>query len=363
MSSMNARVSCFILCLIAAVLFQLTRTSVGMAFLGDVFAFALLGTFVAELIRLIARVFSPVVLLKAWISLIIGFGTATFIVLCSQTLFGQQAFPQTFDPFLRFLLPLSLTVVAFCGLQSLLFHRRISAHVGEDLIQRGEDEERLRTYIPDVSALEDGRVVDLARIGIFDNQIIIPTFLAIDLKFLSETGDEISRIRAKKAFDALRRLETLPKINIQTRDFHVAEELDLNEKILRSAKMAQSLVLTNEVTPLRPDAECFFAIDAIANALRPPIPKGEMLSIKIQRLGKEPKQGIGYLDDGTMVVVNGGGDFLRRTVRTQVLSQKYSSSGKIVFCNVCEDGYDERLDAYVVPYIQAENPVIGQYTP
>jgi uncharacterized protein YacL len=143
----------------------------------------------------------------------------------------------------------------------------------------------------------------------------------------------------------------------------VAEELDVNEKILRSAKMAQSFVLTNEVTPLRSDAECFFAIDAIANALRPPIPKGEMLSIKIQRLGKEPKQGIGYLDDGTMVVVNGGGDFLRRTVRTQVLSQKYSSSGKIVFCNVCEDGYDERIDSYVVPYPQIESPVIGQYTP
>ena len=58
-----------------------------------------------------------------------------------------------------------------------------------------------------------------------------------------------------------------------------------------------------------------------------------MLTIKIQRLGKEPKQGVGYLEDGTMVVVNGGGEFLGETIRTQVLSQKYSSSGKIIFCN------------------------------
>jgi uncharacterized protein YacL len=114
-------------------------------------------------------------------------------------------------------------------------------------------------------------------------------------------------------------------------------------------------LLTNESSPFRSETEqgMYLAIDTIANSLRPPIPKGEALSIKIQRLGKEPKQGIGYLDDGTMVVVNGGGDFLGKNVRTQVLSQKYSSSGKIVFCNVRdEDDSDDR--SMMMPYGQSE---------
>ena len=88
-------------------------------------------------------------------------------------------------------------------------------------------------------------------------------------------------------------------------------------------------------SPLRneEDEVSVISLETIAAALKPGAQRGEILSIKIQRLGKEPKQGVGYLDDGTMVVVNGGGEFLGQLIRTQVLSQKYSSSGKIIFCN------------------------------
>lgn len=362
MASVNARVSSFVLCLVAAVLFQLTRASVAsVAFLGEVIALAIAGVCLAEVVRLLARAWSPRMLLIGLVSLIVGFGAATFIVLCSQILFGLQAFPQMFEPFLRFLLPLSATLCAFSGLQAFPVSKTQREASG-DAVQLNIDGERVRTYIPDVSALEDGRVIDLARTGIFDNQIIIPTFLPTDLRYLSETGEEASRIRAKKALDALRKLESLPKLNVRSQDFYIPDELELNEKVAKAAKISHSLVMTNEVAPLRPDIECYFAIDSIANALRPPIPKGEMLSIKIQRLGKEPKQGIGYLDDGTMVVVNGGGDFLGRTVRTQVLSQKYSSSGKIVFCNVREEDFEERSGTFPAPFPQIETTTFGHYS-
>jgi uncharacterized protein YacL len=196
--------------------------------------------------------------------------------------------------------------------------------------------------------------VDLARTGLFDCQIVVPSFLPRELKCQSETGDETSRARARKALEALRRLESLPHIGIQFKDVVVPEAIELNDKIVHSAKLLNTFLLTNESLPIRSEAEqvTYLAIDTIANSLRPPIPKGEFLSIKIQRLGKEPKQGIGYLDDGTMVVVNGGGDFLGKSVRTHVLSQKYSSSGKIVFCNVREDDGDEQ--PLVMPYGQPE---------
>jgi uncharacterized protein YacL len=162
---------------------------------------------------------------------------------------------------------------------------------------------------------------------------------------MSENGDELSRNKARKSLEALRRLESIPKIDIQYIDVSIHDADDLNDKVYRAAKLKETCVITSEYSPLRSENETntYLAIDAIANALRPPIPKGETLSIKIQRLGKEPKQGIGYLDDGTMVVVNGGGDFLGKTIRTQVLSQKYSSSGKIVFCNVRDEGFEDRV--------------------
>ena len=362
MASINARVSSFVMCLVAAVLFQLTRASIAsVAFLGEVLVLAVAGLFLVEIIRFLAKAWSPRMLLIGLFSLIVGFGAATFIVLCSQILFGLQAFPQMFDPLLRFLLPLSATLAAFSGLQAIPFSKRSEADSQTGASTEGG--ERNRTYIPDVAALEDGRIIDLARTGLFDNQIIIPSFLATDLRFLSETGEEASRIRAKKAIDALRKLESLPKLNVTTRDFHITEELELNEKLFKCAQSSHSLIMTNENAPLRQDVEFYFAIDSIANALRPPIPKGEMLSIKIQRLGKEPKQGIGYLDDGTMVVVNGGGDFLGRMVRTQVLSQKYSSSGKIVFCNVREeDIYEDRSGNFAVPFPAIETTTFGPYS-
>ena len=133
-------------------------------------------------------------------------------------------------------------------------------------------------------------------------------------------------------------------ICIQSKEIALPDSYELCDKIIHSAKLLNASLITNESPSCKTEVEqeMYLAVDTIANALRPPIPKGEFLSIKIQRLGKEPKQGIGYLEDGTMVVVNGGGDYLGRTVRTQVLSQKYSSSGKIVFCNVREDDGEDR---------------------
>lgn len=200
-----------------------------------------------------------------------------------------------------------------------------------------------------MSILEDGRIVDLVRLGLFEGQLFVPSFLSKELKIQSENSDDFIRNRARKALDSLKRLETVSQYGIQYKDVYAPDALELSEKILFLSKAEQMTILTNE-SALRIEDQNqgqFLSIETIASALKPPIPKGENLSIKIQRLGKEPRQGIGYLEDGTMVVVNGGGDYLGRMVRTQVLSQKYSTSGKIVFCNVREEDDDRFFVAAV----------------
>src|ERR1044072_7233269 len=79
-------------------------------------------------------------------------------------------------------------------------------------------------------------------------------------------------------------------------------------------------------------------IHLLSNALKPLTQAGEFINIKIQRYGKEPRQGVGYLDDGTMVVVNGGAEFIGETIKAQVLSVKHTSSGRMIFCNAAEEG-------------------------
>ena len=292
----------------------------------------LLGYSSIRIVARAARSFSTATLVNAFLSTVIGFGATTFLLFCAEwLLYGTAVHPSVAPGIVLVLLCAAITA-SYIGLQTISLLRTESPV--------GSEGTASRKFVPDPSALEDGRIIDLARAGLFDGQLVVPSFLPQELRAQSESGDELSRAKAKKALEALRRLESIPNFTLQFKDTPLVDAGDLSEKLSVTAKRLHATLLTNEAH--LGEQGPYLAVDTIASALRPAIPKGEVLSIKIQRLGKEAKQGIGYLEDGTMVVVNGGGDFLGRTIRTQVLSQKYSSTGKIVFCNVREDE-DERV--------------------
>lgn len=193
-----------------------------------------------------------------------------------------------------------------------------------------------KEIILELSALDDPRLIELARSGLLDHQLVVPTFIVKEIHKASESQDESTRLRGRKCHEHLKRLESMGHLGLQIKEFHFPEQEDLVSKLSRAAKLIQAYILiSHEQSQIRTeeDAPTMISLETIAAALKPGAQRGEILTIKIQRLGKEPKQGVGYLEDSTMVVVNGGGEFLGQTIRTQVLSQKYSSSGKIVFCN------------------------------
>jgi len=192
----------------------------------------------------------------------------------------------------------------------------------------------------DLTAIEDIRLIDLARLGILDHQLVIPSFVLREIQKGMEAQDETTKTRYRKCFENIKRLENISTLGLQHKEFHTSELDDMATKLVRTAKLVQAHIITSELSSLKQGEEegvTIISIEAIANAIKPSAQRGELLSIKIQRPGKEPKQGVGYLEDGTMVVVNGGGEFLGETIKTQVLSQKYSSSGKIIFCNALQD--------------------------
>jgi len=348
MESWLWRVAFFICTLLLASLFYSTAIPYAGSSIGTIITLTFSAVLVAEMLRYIALYISPKRILNAILAPVIGFSCALIIVFCLDHLFPQGALPYPFDPLARFLFPITASLMAFWSLHSFSFFHDQGSLFNESSL---DEKYRSRKLVPDLTVLEDGRVVDLVRTGIFDSQIIVPTFLPKQLRSMAESEDEFVRSRAKKATDSLRRLEALDETEVTFIDYAYKETHNIEENLISFTKTIDGYLLTGESALLKSDLQHdkYVSIDAIANALRPPIPKGEVLAIKIQRLGKEAKQGIGYLDDGTMVVVNGGGDFLGKTVKTQVLSQKFSSSGKIVFCNVRDESFEEYGSPYTYP--------------
>lgn len=202
----------------------------------------------------------------------------------------------------------------------------------------------------DASALSDARLIDLAASGLLDGHLVIPRFIINSLHAQSEKGDEVARGRARRALDVIRKLEALPTLDLRYSDTDISDGNDIFERVVKLARILDANILTAEVGQLQHSSlEDLRVIkfQQLCNSLKPLSQSGECITIKIQRYGKEPRQGVGYLDDGTMVVVNGGAEYIGENIKAQVLSVKHTSSGRMIFCNAIEESlFDEECDEY-----------------
>lgn len=208
--------------------------------------------------------------------------------------------------------------------------------------------EKKKALVLDLSILNDNRLLDLATSGLLDHELILPQFILAELQAALEGVDEHARIRARRSLDNLKKLEALPTLGLITVKTDFPEIRDVTTKCIRLARSMDAYILTAEMGRVQQseiDGIRVINIHTLANLLKPLTPTGEHLSIKIQRYGKEARQGVAYLEDGTMVVVNGAADFIGETIRARVLSVKHTSSGRMIFCNVL----DESAEADMMP--------------
>ncbi len=204
--------------------------------------------------------------------------------------------------------------------------------------------QKKKDLLIEASVLSDARVIDLAASGIVDHQLILPRFLVKEFYIQAESEDEALHHKAKRALEIIKKLEAIPDLDLRYNDTDFPEIKDQMGKMLRLARLLDSNVLTADISRIQTAAiegVRFINIHALSNALKPLMQAGEHIRIKIQRYGKEPRQGVGYLEDGTMVVVNGGGPFVGETIDAKVLSVKHTTSGRMIFCNIQdgEEGY------------------------
>jgi uncharacterized protein YacL len=192
----------------------------------------------------------------------------------------------------------------------------------------------------DASSLSDARLIDLASSGFVDHHLILPKFILKELYLQAESSDEAVSAKAKRSLENLKKLADLSELEMRTNETDFFEIKEPMGKLLRLARLLDANILTadiNRVQIAAIEGTKIINLHSLSNALKPLMQAGEKLKIKIQRFGKEPRQGVGYLDDGTMVVVNGGGDFIGETIDVFVLSVKHTASGRMIFCNAIEE--------------------------
>lgn len=197
--------------------------------------------------------------------------------------------------------------------------------------------EKKKDLIIDYTALSDPRIIDLSLSGLLDFHLIIPRFLIRDIYAHADASDDNLKYKAKKALDNLKKLEEQPDLGIRFHDTDFPEVKDSNAKLFRLARLIDANLLTADVSKsqnLISEGTRVINLHTIALALKPLMETGEMIRVKMQRHGKEADQGVGYLEDGTMIVVNGGGEYIGREIEANVLSVKHTSSGRMIFCNV-----------------------------
>ena len=192
----------------------------------------------------------------------------------------------------------------------------------------------------DTSALSDSRILDLASTGLVDHTLVIPRFLMKQLLMEAESGDENIASRAKRSLDTVRKLEALSELGLRFEETLTPQAHEPFAQLISLARTVDANILTADMTQAKiPSVEGIKIINlnSLSNALKPLMEAGESLKIKIQRFGKEHNQGVGYLEDSTMVVVNGGGDYIGECIDVQVLSVKHTSSGRMIFCNTLDE--------------------------
>lgn len=198
-----------------------------------------------------------------------------------------------------------------------------------------------KDILVDLSILTDPRIIDLASSGLLDHHLIIPRFALKDLYAQAESADENIKTKARRCLEVIKKLESLPSLDLRYVDTDFSEIKDPMAKLIRLARFLDTHIITSDINRIQQssiEGVRIINIHMLSNALKPITQAGEAINIKIQRYGKEARQGVGYLDDGTMVVVNGGAEFIGESIKAYVLSVKHTSSGRMIFCNAAEEG-------------------------
>ena len=229
----------------------------------------------------------------------------------------------------------------------------------------GGEKQSKRIYkILDTSVIIDGRIADIAETGFLDGVIVVPQFVLRELQLVADSADSLKRNRGRRGLDILQRIQKIASLTVQIveDDFPAVREVDM--KLIELAKVYEAKIITNDFN-LNKVAQLqgveVLNINELANSLKPIVLPGEIMKVFILKEGKEYNQGVAYLDDGTMVVVDNARKMIGKTIEIAVTSVLQTTAGKMIFGK-----FDERGITGVRPEPRPETrkqPVVASTAP
>jgi len=245
----------------------------------------------------------------------------------------ERAVPagSTSVPFLQLLV---LLVMTYVGLV-------VGASKGEMLnlaalggLFGGEKAAKHAFKILDTSVIIDGRIADVAETGFLDGILVIPQFVLRELQLVADSSDSMKRNRGRRGLDILQRLQKMPQLSVQIIEEDFPNIRDVDMKLIELGKLYDCKIVTNDFN-LNKVANLHgvevLNINELANSLKPVVLPGEMMKVFILKEGKEYNQGVAYLDDGTMVVVDNARRMISKTIEITVTSVLQTTAGKMIF--------------------------------
>ena len=282
-----------------------------------------------RLMRARVRQTSLQTLLAAMIGLVVGLVVAALIA------FPMSLLPSPFGailPFVGALVFAYLGAAVFVLRQNDVFGMVRARTVAAE--SSGGSPDNGRSVLLDTSVIIDGRIADVARTGFLPGAMVVPSFVLNELQHIADSGDGLRRQRGRRGLDILNRLQKDNTIAFRISDLDVEGVRNVDDKLVILARQLRAPILTNDYN-LNRVAELqgvtVLNINELANAVKAIYIPGESLEVRVIQEGKEPGQGVGYLDDGTMVVVEDGRPLIDRSVPVVVTKVLQTAAGRMIF--------------------------------
>lgn len=216
-------------------------------------------------------------------------------------------------------------------------------------VRFSREDSREQLYLLDTSVIIDGRVASICETGFMEGKLIIPRFVLQELQQVADSSDATKRARGRRGLDMLNMLKQISGVEVIVHDEAFPEIREVDAKLVRLSKVLDCRILTNDFNlnkVAKLEGVAVLNINDLANSLRPVVLPGEKMSVFIRKEGKEKNQGVAFMNDGTMIVVDNARRLIGKNVNVTITSVLQTSAGRMVFANMEEGGENEKKQEY-----------------
>ncbi|GCF94206.1 twitching motility protein PilT [Enterococcus florum] len=217
-----------------------------------------------------------------------------------------------------------------------------------EMLERKAGDHFHKYKILDTSVIIDGRIYDIAKTGFLEGVLLIPNFVLYELQYIADSGDSLKRVRGRRGLDILNALQKEEGIAVEMYEGDFEDINEVDSKLIKLAKLLDGVIVTNDYN-LNKVSEfqnvAVLNINALANAVKPVVIPGENMNVLVVKAGTERQQGVAYLDDGTMVVVEDGQHYMNEHIEVVVTSALQTAAGRMIFAKPAHSGRNIKDDS------------------